>query len=48
MGSIHPWKYRNSQQLGNTPQNRKQNTLKHYENAKIIRGKCLLGWKKRV
>ena len=31
MGSSHPWKYRISKQLGNTPQNRRQTILKHYE-----------------
>ena len=46
MGSSHPWKHRISQQLGNTPQKRKQNTLRHYENAKIIRGNAYWGGKK--
>ena len=43
-----PMKHRISQQLGNTPQKRKQNTLKHYENAKIIRGNAYWGGKKSI
>ena len=46
MGSSHPWKYRISKQLGSTPQNRRQTTLKHYENAKVIRGNAYWGGKK--
>ena len=48
MGSSHPWKYRISRQLGSTPQNRRQTTLKHYENAKVIRGNAYWGGKKII
>ena len=38
MGSNHPWKQKISQQLGKTPQKRKENLKKHYENVKIVKG----------
>ena len=38
MGSNHPWKYKISSELGNTPQRRKQSLHRHYENVKTVLG----------
>jgi len=46
MGSNHPWKHRISNSLGKTPNDRRINLLKHYDNVKKILGQNYWGGRK--